>query len=147
MTVDAAEIGGDRARLLGAATLSEDETRLQIGEVEVTEFLDRERLAIEQPFFGGVVALRDPAQLRLGFLARAFRCPHSVQPDREPARSASRPILKDVASLSGRENPEAKARELVVPDHIILGAGFCCVDYPLGELSHGVSPTLPPRLA
>ncbi len=130
MTMDTAKIRGDRAVLFGAPTLSEDQSSLQVSQIEIAEFFDRERFAIQQPLFGGVVALRDPAQLRLGFLARAFRCPHSVQPDREPARSAGRTILKDVASLAGRENPEAKTRELIIPDSVILGAGFRGIDGP-----------------
>ena len=73
----------------GRPPFPEDETGVQIVEVERAKLLDGDRLVIELAFFGGIVALRDTAQLDLRLLPRAFGGPDPMQADGVAARAAA----------------------------------------------------------
>lgn len=117
-------IGNDSSRLLGAAPFAEDQARLEVVEVERAELLDGDRLMIELAFLGGVVTTGHTTQLHLRFLPGSLRRPDAMEADCEAAGSTSCAILDKIASLARRENAEAKARQLVVPDEVVLLANL-----------------------
>lgn len=82
MTMDASGVGHNGGRLLRAPALSEDETRFQVVEIEIAQFLDDDRLVIKLAFLSGIVPLRNSAQLNLGLFSRKLRRPDAMQPDR-----------------------------------------------------------------
>lgn len=107
--MDSTDVRHDRARLLGAPAFAQDEARLEVAQIEVAEFLDRDRLVIDLLFFGWVFALRDPAQLRLRFLTRPLRRPDAVQTDREATRATALAVLDNVTAFSRCEYAQPKA--------------------------------------
>jgi hypothetical protein len=60
MTIDAPDVGDDRVRLLRPTAFTQDETSVQVVEVERAQLLDRYRLVIELPLFRRIVTLRKP---------------------------------------------------------------------------------------
>jgi hypothetical protein len=56
MALDATRIRDDRGRFLGAPALAQDETRIQVGDIESAKFFDCDGFVVELAFFGGVVS-------------------------------------------------------------------------------------------
>ena len=126
---------------------AEDETCIEVGTVEAAQFLDRDRPVVELALLCGIVTLCDPAELNARFLPCRLRCPYTVQPNRVATRAAKGTILQNVAALARPEDAQAEARQLVVPDHIILVLCLGGIHHLLAELPHGHTPVIRPFLA
>ena len=98
--MDAAGVGYDRRSLLRAAALAEHEARLQVLEIEFAQLLDGDRLVVELPFFGRVVAMRDTSQLDPGFLSGDLRRPYAMKANGVAPRASGRAVLDEVAALA-----------------------------------------------
>jgi hypothetical protein len=61
-----------------------------------------------------------------------------MQADHVASRAPSRAVLDYVAPLPRGEDAEAKTGEFIIPDDLVLFAGTCGVDNPLGDLNHGI---------
>ena len=136
MALDAAGIRRDRRGLLRTIPFAQDETCVQVREVQVAQLFHGDRLVIELALLGWIVTLGDAAELHLGFLSCELRGPHAMEADRVPAASTLRAILDHVATLARDEDAKPEPGEVIVPDEIVLGARLCGVDYAFAEPSH-----------
>ena len=98
--MDAADVDDDRARLLWPSAFPEHETSLEIRHVQCAKFLDGDCLVVEVSLLGGIVALRDPAELDLRLQTGRLRGPNSVKAYGVATRATTCTILDDVASLA-----------------------------------------------
>ena len=75
-------------------------------------------------------------------MARARACSQvsdGAGTEADPSRTASRAVLDHVTLAPARQDPQAEAGDLAVPDEVFGGPGFRGIDEALGELGHGDS--------
>ena len=96
---------------------------------------------IQQAFLGGVITLCDATELHLSFLPGCLRRPHAMKADCEAAGSTCGAVLDKVAAFTGREDAKAEAGKFVVPDEVVLLAGYGSIHDSFRELGHyAISP-------
>ena len=145
--MDAAGVRYDGRRLLRTSALAEHEARRQVLEIEFAQLLDGDRLVVELPFLGRIIALRHPTQLDPGFLSGELWRPYAMKTDGVATRASGRAVLNEVAALTRYEHAQAKPGQFVVPDDIVPALRLGGLDNALGELSHGISPVRSPSPA
>ncbi len=81
VALNAANVSGDRRRLLRSPAFPQDEPGLQIFEIAGTQLLHGDRLVIELTLFGGIISPSDSTELDFRLLARGLGRPGSVEPN------------------------------------------------------------------
>jgi hypothetical protein len=136
-----APVYAPRGTLIAYAT-SQDQPGVHVLDVKLAQSLHRDRLMIDLPVLGRVLALRDLAELDLRFTTCGLRCPDTVKTDGVAARPALSPVLNDVAALAGHEHAQTETGQFIVPDDILAIQDLRGLDGTQGELGH----QRPPRV-
>src|ERR1700761_612731 len=142
--MDAADVRHDGRHLLRTSALAEHEARRQVLEIEFAQLLDGDRLVVELPFLGRIIALRHPAQLDPGFLSGELRRPYAMKTDGVATRASGRAVLNEVAALTRHKHAQAKPGQFVVPDDIVPALRLGRLDNAVCEFCNGMAPVRRP---
>lgn len=141
MPVYAPLIDVDCGVLFWSPLLTQNEACLGVLEVSQAELLDGDRLVVELPFLRRVFTLCHAAKENAGFLARSFRCPDPMEPERETTGPTLRAILHHIAASAGSEHAKPEPGQIIIPDEVVVGFGFNLVDKTFADSWHGFAPS------
>lgn len=136
MPVYAALIDVDRGVLLWSPLLAKKKARLGVFELPRANFLSPDRLVVELPFLRGVFTLSHADQENACFLARGFRCPDPLEPEREATGPTFRPVLHHIAASARSEYAKPEPKQIILPDEVVVGFDFGLVDKTFGTYRH-----------
>ena len=140
-----AEPGNDETLQHAPVTLGR--ARLQ-AEVDVLflealgELLDRDGAPVGISRGGGVLTIPGRGDDPDRPCARLLTGEHGTGPEADAPRPAAGSVLNDVSLATARKDAHTKARQVSIPDEVLLCSCFCGLDYALGEFRHGCDPSI-----
>src|ERR1700735_1259982 len=143
MGIDPRAIGGKRARLLGRALPSQDQTCLGGFHVQVAKLSDGHSRAQLVAVVSRIFALYHASQLHLGLFARLLGRERAERPDlKPPLASAAGSELDDERLPATLEDTHAEALKLTIPEQrsVLRSVRLQPLDHALGQFRHGNLP-------
>lgn len=120
VAANSTDVADNGCRFLRPSALTHDRPGAQIVEVKPTQLLDRDDRVFELSLFRRIFAAQNLAEQDPCLLSRRLGRPEAMQPDGEAARAAGEPVVNDIAALAGGVHPQTEARQLIVPDEVVL---------------------------